>query len=299
MATANRRLRREICTNLQPSYSVHRHLFCRGKLQAKVKTYSNRKASRILQVYEDIVGVSEVRVAQENVIQAEEEFVEVQENRRSKQHSLNEKQTRLRDVIKEREKAVNEEQQCLKLLRQESNLLGQIRCLEQQIAQTEQSEKDKFAMLSVAVRVSHDKEREKAKRTRYWSIIGSAIGATVGIIGTSANDYRRMQELRAMIKDSADQGNALREMESSHSHKTKAQITRIEEQLGELHSKTHSSATVTEKHTKEILDIVKHHGSILEADTKETSAKSIVTATAVCVGVSFILAAVLAIFKKT
>lgn len=227
--------------------------------------------------------------------------MEVQEIRRSKQHSLNEKQTRLREVIKEREKAINGEQQFLKLIRQESNLLGEIRFLEQQTAQTEQSEKDKFTMLSVAVRVSHDKEREKAKRTRYWSIIGSAIGATVGIIGTSANDYRRMQELRAMIKHSAEQGSVFQEIQSSHSHKTKAQISRIEEQLGELHSKTHSSATAAEKHTKEILDIVKHHGSILEADTREreTSVKSIITATAVCVGVSFILAALLGVFKKS
>lgn len=69
MATANRRLRREICNNSKASYSVHRHLFCRGKLQANVKTKSNGKASRILQIYEDIVGVSEARVAQENVIQ--------------------------------------------------------------------------------------------------------------------------------------------------------------------------------------------------------------------------------------
>ena len=70
----------------------------------------------------------------------------------------------------------------------------------------ERREHEHFATLSSAVRESHEKERARAERTKYWSIIGSVIGAAIGILGTSINNYLRMQELRSLVKDSAQGG---------------------------------------------------------------------------------------------
>ena len=50
--------------------------------------------------------------------------------------------------------------------------------------------------LSNAVRNSHEKERAQAEKTKYWSVLGSVIGACIGIIGTTINNRMRMRELR-------------------------------------------------------------------------------------------------------
>ena len=53
--------------------------------------------------------------------------------------------------------------------------------------------------LSNAVRNSHEKERAQAEKTKYWSVIGSVIGACIGIIGTTINNRMRMRELRSIF----------------------------------------------------------------------------------------------------
>jgi hypothetical protein len=49
------------------------------------------------------------------------------------------------------------------------------------------------------VRNSHERERAQAEKTKYWSIIGSIIGACIGIIGTTINNRLRMAELRRLV----------------------------------------------------------------------------------------------------
>lgn len=48
-----------------------------------------------------------------------------------------------------------------------------------------------FSHLTSAVKTSHEKERTQANNVKYWSIIGSCVGALLGIIATSINYYYR------------------------------------------------------------------------------------------------------------
>lgn len=57
----------------------------------------------------------------------------------------------------------------------------------------EGSEREKFALFSAAVRESHEKERTRAERTKNWSIIGSVLGALIGVMGSTYINRVRLQ----------------------------------------------------------------------------------------------------------
>lgn len=67
----------------------------------------------------------------------------------------------------------------------------------------ERAEREKFSLLSAAVRDSHEKERAQAEKTKYWSVIGSIVGTFLGIVGTTINNRLRMRELRDLVSKSA------------------------------------------------------------------------------------------------
>ena len=46
---------------------------------------------------------------------------------------------------------------------------------------TVNKERTAFVQFSSAVRLSHEKERSRAERTKYWSIIGSVSGTILGM----------------------------------------------------------------------------------------------------------------------
>lgn len=210
-----------------------------------------------------------------------------QTQRREKQNLLSEIQTELRSIGNKREKANRGEQLYLDLVTQEHNMIKQELALEQEIASIDKSERDKFNILSSAVRESHERERARAERTKYWSLIGSVIGATIGILGTSVNNYFRVRELRGIIKESAEQRTDFRVLAAELATTTKTQFNRMEEFLAELRSTLGSTgqsslkkatsqnpnisqpSVMLEKQTKEILDIVSRQDSAVEAEMRE------------------------------
>lgn len=85
----------------------------------------------------------------------------------------------------------------------------------------EDSEREKFSLFSAAVRESHEKERTRAERTKNWSLIGSVLGALIGVAGSTYVNRVRLQELKALLLE-AQKGplslqEAIREQASSYS----------------------------------------------------------------------------------
>lgn len=84
----------------------------------------------------------------------------------------------------------------------------------------EESERETFSLFSAAVRESHEKERSRAEKTKNWSIIGSVLGAMIGVLGSTYVNRVRLQELKALVLE-AQKGpislqEAIREQSSSH-----------------------------------------------------------------------------------
>lgn len=63
----------------------------------------------------------------------------------------------------------------------------------------EEGEREKFALFSAGVRGSHEKERARAERTKNWSIIGSVLGAIIGVMGSTYINRVRLQELKGLL----------------------------------------------------------------------------------------------------
>jgi hypothetical protein len=161
-----------------------------------------RKLKELLQWYEEVTGMDEVRLAQNRVIEAEEKFVSAQERRREANKSVSVIQSKLKDLYAELDNTTRGEERYVYLITQEHSVLKEERKAVEEFQRYECEERDYFATLSSAVKESHEKERAQYERTKYWSIIGSIIGTVIGIIGSSVNSEMKMKELRRLVRDS-------------------------------------------------------------------------------------------------
>uniref|UniRef100_A0A914WSS1 Coiled-coil domain-containing protein 51 n=1 Tax=Plectus sambesii TaxID=2011161 RepID=A0A914WSS1_9BILA len=158
----------------------------------------------LLQRYEDAIGLTAVKQAQEKVIAAENMFSSCQEKRREKQEEIKRIQYRLKEIHSDLDKTSRGEDRYLQLLTEEHKIIKEERHLLDDFQGYENEERNSFHRLSACLRESHEKERERGERTKYWSIFGSLIGAILGIMGTTINNRMRMRELRDIVEDASD-----------------------------------------------------------------------------------------------
>lgn len=122
----------------------------------------------------------------------------------------------------------------LTLLTEEYEILKQEKSLETELNHLEELERTRFSSLSSAVRESHEKERSRTERTKYWSIIGSMVGACIGIVGASLNNYLRNRELKRIVRESASDSADLRVVVSQLADTTQDQHNHIQGFIGDL-----------------------------------------------------------------
>uniref|UniRef100_A0A8C6WQX8 Coiled-coil domain containing 51 n=1 Tax=Neogobius melanostomus TaxID=47308 RepID=A0A8C6WQX8_9GOBI len=170
--------------------------------------------------YEEFVGINEVREAQALVTQAESDFMVSRSLVRDAHVNLEALQVRLKEVRERLDRVSREEPRYLELATIEHKLLQEDRRLRSAYELAEGSEREKFALFSAAVRGSHEKERTRAERTKNWSIIGSVLGALIGVMGSTYINRVRLQELKTLLLE-AQKGpenlqDALRIQASNH-----------------------------------------------------------------------------------
>lgn len=149
--------------------------------------------------YEEFVGLNEVRDAQSKVTEAEKAFMVARGIVREAHTSLEALQVRLKEVRDRLDRVSREEAHYLELATLEHKLLQEERRLRTSHENAEEAEREKFALFSAAVRESHDKERTRAERTKNWSIIGSVLGAIIGVMGSTYINRVRLQELKSLL----------------------------------------------------------------------------------------------------
>ena len=154
--------------------------------------------------------------------------------RRALQQQIMQLHSKLKELHAALDKVQRGEERYLTLLTEEYEVLREEKRINAALTDAEQSERDTFATLSSSVRESHERERARAERTKYWSIIGSAIGATIGIIGTTVNNYRRTRELKSLVRDSASGGAELNRTVSELIRETQQQQESIKTMMSNL-----------------------------------------------------------------
>ncbi|XP_076012871.1 mitochondrial potassium channel isoform X2 [Genypterus blacodes] len=149
--------------------------------------------------YEEFVGLNEVREAQTKVTEAEAAFMVARGMVKEAHASLEALQVRLKEVRDRLDRVSREEAHYLELATSEHKLLQEERRLRTAYENAEGSERERFSLFSAGVRESHDKERTRAERTKNWSVIGSVLGALIGVMGSTYINRVRLLELKNLL----------------------------------------------------------------------------------------------------
>ncbi|VDM53553.1 unnamed protein product [Angiostrongylus costaricensis] len=149
--------------------------------------------------YEDFIGVKAVKEAHAGVMMWEEKLSQAQLARRNKQAEIKSVQSRLKEIHAELDRTSRSEDKYLHLLTEEHAAIKKERILLEDFEGLEAAEREAFYQLSNRVRASHEREREQAEKTKWWSVSASLIGALIGIAGASIGNELRMRRLREML----------------------------------------------------------------------------------------------------
>ncbi|KFV71421.1 Coiled-coil domain-containing protein 51, partial [Dryobates pubescens] len=161
------------------------------KMSATCKSWWDR--------YEEFVGINEVREAQGKVTEAENVFMVARGIVREARESVEAQQIKLKEIRDRLDRVSRDDTQYLELATLEHRLLQEEKRYRAAYLNAEESEREKFALFSAAVRESHEKERTRAEKTKNWSIIGSVLGAIIGVLGSTYVNRVRLQELKVLV----------------------------------------------------------------------------------------------------
>ncbi|NXY85214.1 CCD51 protein, partial [Alcedo cyanopectus] len=224
------------------------------KMSATCKSWWDR--------YEEFVGINEVREAQGKVTEAENVFMIARGIVREARENVEAQQIKLKEIRDRLDRISRDDTQYLELATLEHRLLQEEKRYRVAYLNAEESEREKFSLFSAAVRESHEKERTRAEKTKNWSIIGSVLGAIIGVLGSTYINRVRLQELKVLVLE-AQKGpinlqEAIKEQASSHYLQQKD----LSEVIAELKNMLE---TRTSRETKE--------GTLLTREDKNNSIK--------------------------
>ncbi|XP_053325144.1 mitochondrial potassium channel [Spea bombifrons] len=166
--------------------------------------------------YEEFVGLVEVREAQGKVAEAEKDFMVARGIVREARESVESQQVKLKEVRDRLDRVSREDVHYLELATSEHKLLQEEKRLRALYINAEEGEREKFALFSASVRESHEKERTRAERTKNWSVIGSVLGAVIGVMGSTYINRVRLQELKTLLLEA--QKGPISLQEAIHEH---------------------------------------------------------------------------------
>ncbi len=147
---------------------------------SKISTVLTDKLTSVTKQFDSVLGISEVRSAQSLVQTAEDEFMKSRRRVQETRSELIRLQNQLRELRSKLDRIPREDERYLQLATEEHKALIAERKAKADLETLETLERDQFSALSAAVRAAHEKERSRAERTKYWSIIASASGAVLG-----------------------------------------------------------------------------------------------------------------------
>ena len=93
-------------------------------------------------------------------------------------------QNELARIRFEMEKLSRSDDAYFELFKTEHELVKKEKSTQLELKKQDEVERRLFSSLQLALRESQEKEKMRVERTKYWSIIGSVVGALAGMIGT-------------------------------------------------------------------------------------------------------------------
>ncbi|XP_002739971.1 mitochondrial potassium channel-like [Saccoglossus kowalevskii] len=174
------------------------------KFDSKLNDLTGGRIERWMKSYEEFLGLEEIRAAQGKVTAAQKDFDDRRKMVMKSSVQLENLQAELKTIRGRLDRVPREDNRYLTLATEEHNLLQIEKQLKDCHKKSIEEERDCFDSLSAAVRESHDKERARAERTKYWSIIGSVTGTVIGVLGSSLITRYRMKEIRTLLEEAKE-----------------------------------------------------------------------------------------------
>lgn len=154
--------------------------------------------------YEQFMRMDDVWRAQQKVIDIQQELQIAQQERRALANHLTDIRDQIQRLHEELSKVERFERRYVDLVGQQYSLFQQERTALAAFELKDTDERELFTRLTIAVKVSHEKEKIYANTVKYWSIIGSIIGATLGIIGTVLSFQYRAKYQNEIVQKMTD-----------------------------------------------------------------------------------------------
>ena len=158
-----------------------------AKIQPRVNSFMQQNAasakvklSGVQKSLDEFFKIKDVTEAQLVVTDTEKQFLEARRLSRKAMKDLSDAEVSLEEARKKLDRCPRENENFYKYFSEEHELFMNKKKLKVAHEASEQLEREIFTEYSNAVRISHEKERERAQTTKYWSIIGSISGAIIG-----------------------------------------------------------------------------------------------------------------------
>lgn len=147
------------------------------------------------QQYERVFGIAEIREMQSKVLKAESEFVEVTQRRKACQDKIEHFKDEIKGIRDKLEMTPRQSDNYLKLITQEHSLLREQLSLDVQLTQFKEREQILLENLSKLLRQSHELERLRQERAKYWQIISITLSLAGSLVALIAQRVRSQKSV--------------------------------------------------------------------------------------------------------
>ncbi|XP_063605035.1 uncharacterized protein LOC134780317 [Penaeus indicus] len=178
-------------------------------LNSKIKRKEGEKwtdtFNRWYENYQDFVGITDLKKAQDKVTGLSETLLETQSKRREFQVEIEKLQENL--IINQQRITKTElySDEHYTLFDEAREMNASLKTLRGEFQICERLERDTFSQLSAAIRDCHERERFQAEQSKYWSIIASLVSAALASIITSINNWVRIREVKEHVNTNSKQ----------------------------------------------------------------------------------------------
>ena len=161
---------------------------CTSCLCRRYSTVS-RGVTYLKSITEQLTGHSDVLVVQKLVKQRKEELRRWRNELQEVSTTYEKVQQRLKNLYTRKTQVYQEHKRDVLALQainnEEETLLFQEQTLSSKLEECKQSERECFESLSDAIQDSHERERAQSEKMKYYSRLGSVLGALLGFLGSN------------------------------------------------------------------------------------------------------------------
>lgn len=164
-------------------------------LSSKLVDSLNQNVNWFNQNYDRVFGIAEIRDIQNRVLEAEREFVDITQKRKSCQEKIENLKEEIKSIRDKLEITPRQSDKYLRLITEEHKLLREQLGIDLELSQYKEKEQLSLDNLSKLLRQSHELERLRQERSKYWQIISISLSLAASLVALFAQKARNQRSV--------------------------------------------------------------------------------------------------------